>query len=302
MTATPLFSKARAVSSAPIKPVNDLTRLAQWIERGRRERFLVETMVTPEMAAWLLARNAENRPPHQATVENYAAAMRRGEWHLNGQNIIVADTGDLNDGQHRLLAVIDADVPIALGLQFGVTRESRATLDQGRKRTLGDHFAMAGHLNANALAATIRLAWGYDNKIWSFSQSPSVEQAMDYAAANPAVADYIGIGRRIGGEFNASPAQFSFAAFVCARVSAPVAEELATRIHDGIGLTFANMPAARVRERMLQHATGRSSLRRYEPAAIFIKAFNASLTGRRMRSVSWSPIGPSAEAFPIAGA
>lgn len=302
MTATPLFNKPRSVQVAPPKASMDLIRLGQWLERGRRERFLIEAGVTPEMAEYLLARNAHNRPAHQPTVQTYAAAMRRGEWHLNGQNIIIADTGELNDGQHRLLAVIDADMPIALGLQFGVTRQSRATLDQGRKRTLGDHFAMAGHLNANALAATVRLAWGYDNKILSFGQSPSVEQAMDYAAANPAVADYIGIGRRIGGEFNASPAQFSFATFVCARISAPVAEELAARIHDGIGLHAVNMPAARVRERMLQHATGRASLRRYEPAAIFIKAFNASLTGRRMRSVSWSPIGPSAEAFPIAGA
>lgn len=299
MTATPLFSKTKPPSG--FRPTTDIERLAQWVAQGRHERFLVETAVTPEMAKWLLARNADNRVASTPTVENYAAAMRRGEWHLNGQNVIIAATGELNDGQHRLLAVIDADQPISMGLQFGVSRESRATLDQGRKRTLGDHLAMAGHLNANSLAATVRLAWHYDCKIWSFGSSPTVEQAMDYIAANPNVGDYLNQGKKIGSEFNVSGSQFSFAAYVCGRVSPSVAGELMNRVHDGLGLINANVPAARVRERLLQHVTGKTPLRRYEPSAIFIKAFNASLAGRRMRSLSWAPTGPHAEAYPIAG-
>lgn len=301
MTASPLFSK-KPPPPVLVRPASDLDRLSQWVERGRQQRFLIEAVVTPEMAAWLLSRNAENRVASTPTVETYAAAMRRGEWSLNGQNIIIADTGDLNDGQHRLLAVIDADMPVAMGLQFGVTRESRATLDVGRKRTLGDHLAMAGHINSIALAATVRLAWCYDAGLWSFSQSPSVEQAMDYIARHPTLADYLRPGKRIGSEFGASGSQFSFAGFVCSRVSASVAGELMSRVEDGLGLATANVPAARVRERMLQHLTGKTPLRRHEAAAIFIKAFNAAMAGRRMRPLSWAPTGPQAEDFPVAGA
>lgn len=254
------------------------------------------------MATYLLARNTENRQAHQPTVDNYAAAMRRGEWHLNGQNIIIGDSGELNDGQHRLLAVIDADMPVAMGLQFGVARDTRATLDVGRKRTLGDHFTMAGYTNANALAATIRLAWSYDSKMYSFSLSPTVEQAMDYIANNPSLANYLRPGVNVASAFGISGAQLSFAAFACGRISGPVAEDLLSRAHDGLGLTSANVPAARLRERFLQHLTGRAPLRRNEVSAIFIKAFNAQLGGRRVRSLSWTPTGPQGEAYPIAGA
>lgn len=293
MTAIPLFNKAPPPSQT----------VRQWIERGRSERFVVEADVCPAMARALLDRNTDNRVARQATVQDYAAAMRRGEWFLNGQNIIVAKNGELNDGQHRLLAVIDADMVVTMGLQFGVERATRATLDVGRKRTLGDHLAMAGHCNSNLLAATVRVAWCYDNQIWSLSHSPSVAQAMEYVAANPTIHDFLGIGKKIGGEFGASGSNFAFATFVCSRISHERAVELADQIYDGLGLTASNLPAARVRERLLAHATGKSLLRKGEPAAVFIKAFNAAIAGRRLRAnLSWAPTGPNAEPFPIAGA
>jgi len=302
MTSTSIFGK----KLQPPPPVlvrrnDDMERLAVWLEAGRRERFTVEASVTPEMAEYLLARNTSNRVAHQPTVENYAACMWRGEWRLNGQNIIIADTGELNDGQHRLLAVIEADMPVMMSLQFGVSRESRGTLDQGRKRTLGDHLAMAGHPNHNHLAALVRLAWCYDNRQYSMSVAPSVEQATDYIARHPSVVDYIRPGVKIGTEFSTSGAQFAFAGFVCSRVSKPQADELLARVADGLGLVSANVPAARVRERLLQHVSGKTPLRRNEPSAIFIKAFNHQCAGKRMRSLTWTPVGPQAESFPIAG-
>ena len=292
MTAIHLFNKAAPPSQ----------KVRQWIERGRTERFVIEADVCPAMASALLDRNADNRFARQSTVDDYAAAMRRGEWFVNGQNIIVANNGELNDGQHRLLAIIDADMVVTMGIQFGVERATRATLDLGRKRTLSDHFAMAGHLNSNILAASVRLAWCYDHRAWSLSLSPSVAQAFDYVAANPTLPDFLRGGVKIGSEFQSSGAHFAFASFVCSRISRDHATDLAEQVYDGLGLTSANMPAARVRERLLQHATGRIPLRRNEASAIFIKAFNATVGGRRMRALTWCPTGPQAEPFPIAGA
>lgn len=299
MTASTLFSKART-APAPVLVQTDLQRLTGWMSRGRQERFLVETLVTPEMAAALLSHNPQNRVVNQAAMLDYAAAMRRGEWHLNGQNIIIADSGELNDGQHRLSAVVEAGIPVAMGLQFGVSRDSRSTLDVGRKRSLGDHLAMAGYQNTNAVAAVVRLAWCYDAGIYSLSGNPSVEQAFQYLEIYPNVGAFISRAIGVGSEFKTSSAQFAFAAFVCSRINEQVARELLDRVHDGLGIAASNMPAARVRERLLQHVGGRVPLRRHEASAIFIKAFNATLHGRRMRSLSWTPTGPQAEDFPLA--
>lgn len=294
----PLQHKVRIPAN---KPETDLDRLANWLKRGETERFVVEAMMTPAMAALLLENNPENRKFQRPTADKWAAAMARGEWHLNGENIIVASTGELNDGQHRLSAVIATGLSVAMSIQFGVSRASRATLNTGLKRTLGDHLAMAGHQNANLLAAAVRLAWQYDAGVYSMGDAPSVDQAFEYIANNPSVGEFLGIGSTIGSQFSTSGAHFAFAGFVCARINHAVARELMDRIKDGLGLSSLGLPAARVRERLMNHLTGKFPLRRNEPSAIFIKAFNAANQGRRLRSLAWTAVGPTGEPYPVAG-
>jgi hypothetical protein len=72
-------------------------------------RSRVQT-VTPKKAAEYLARNTANRPLAKRTVREFAQAMRRGEWLVTHQGIAFDTTGALVDGQHRLAAIIEADI------------------------------------------------------------------------------------------------------------------------------------------------------------------------------------------------
>ena len=296
-----MFEKTDSVIEKATRQAFALRVLDKWITRGTKERFVVETVVTPEMAQMLLDRNWENRLIRKSAVNSYAQAMLRGEWSLNGEYIIISSNGVLNDGQHRLLAVIENGLPVVMGLQFGVERNSRTTLNTGFKRTLADHLTMQGQGNAHLLSATVRLAWNYDSGIYSLSQAPSVDQAFNYIEENPGVKEFLSIGASVGTQFSTSGSQFSFAAFVCARENHNTSRELIDRVKDGLGLESANLPAARVRERLMQHLTNKMPLRRNEPSAIYIKAFNAAKDGRRLRHLSWSASGPTAEPYPIAG-
>ncbi|WP_303713330.1 hypothetical protein [Brevundimonas naejangsanensis] len=146
MTNTPLFSKPKTAAES---------QLEKWIEQGRSGVFTVTTMLTPELARLLLANNPNNRPAQWGanrgtrSVTAYAAMMARGEWMLNGSTIVVASTGELNDGQHRCEAVIIADTAVPVQIVFGVERHTRSTLDQGIARTGGGVLAMEGVKDAN---------------------------------------------------------------------------------------------------------------------------------------------------------
>jgi hypothetical protein len=59
----------------------------------------------------------------------------------------------LIDGQHRLHAIIQANVPIKSYVVRSITKEAFSVLDSGIKRTMGDEFTFAGEMNAIALAA-----------------------------------------------------------------------------------------------------------------------------------------------------
>ena len=109
--------------------------------------------IMPEYAAELLKKNTFNRPVNQATVDDYAAQMEKGLWRLNGEPIIIASTGDVLDGQHRLLACIKSNSAFTTFVSYGVDAEVFDTIDTGRKRTPGDIFNIAGIKSATVVSS-----------------------------------------------------------------------------------------------------------------------------------------------------
>jgi hypothetical protein len=83
---------------------------------GKRLTISLE-MITPDMAADLLAVNVSNRNVRQRRVDQYARDMQVGRWQPTGEPITISDTGKLLNGQHRLMAVVQAGVTV-LGDQY----------------------------------------------------------------------------------------------------------------------------------------------------------------------------------------
>ena len=93
-------------------------------------------LVTPDMARrWLAQNTSNNRPLSQATVQLYARDMREGRWQLTHQGIAFNPTGELVDGQHRLHAIVMADIPIEMTVARGFRIEYDSPIDQGRNRS-----------------------------------------------------------------------------------------------------------------------------------------------------------------------
>lgn len=127
--------------------------LDEMIKLGRRGPNSVVGKITPELAAELLLANDGNRSVKETAVTTYAADMASGRWAFNGEPIIVADSGALNDGQHRCHAVLRTGKTFDQVFVFGVDWESRLTTDQGGAKSAGDYLSMEGVVNGNNLAA-----------------------------------------------------------------------------------------------------------------------------------------------------
>jgi hypothetical protein len=120
----------------------ELSWFAERVERGRKGSFSEIVLVTPDIARRLLEENDSNRPVKQRLVDRIAHDIRNDQWALNGEAIIVSEDGRLNDGQHRLLAIIAADKPVRSYVAFGVPRESRFTVDLGDQRSTVNLLSM----------------------------------------------------------------------------------------------------------------------------------------------------------------
>jgi hypothetical protein len=110
------------------------------------ERF---ERIGPEQAKQYLATNTNNRQVVQSYVDRYAITMKSGLWRRTHMGIAFGADGTLYDGQHRLLAIIKANVEIELMVTRGLTREALDAIDTGGPRKPHDVLAIADGIKLN---------------------------------------------------------------------------------------------------------------------------------------------------------
>lgn len=93
--------------------------------------------ISPKMAEEMLKRNTKNRPILKSRVDGYVREILAGRWAENGESIVFAESGWLADGQHRLLAISKAGIPIEC-VVVTVSDENAMYYDIGRKRNFKD--------------------------------------------------------------------------------------------------------------------------------------------------------------------
>ena len=94
--------------------------------------------ITPTLAKAMLERNTDNRPLRTGHVRSLADAIRRGEWKVTHQGIAFAKDGRLLDGQHRLAAVVEANLSVTMLVIWDMSEDSFVALDIGLRRSAAD--------------------------------------------------------------------------------------------------------------------------------------------------------------------
>jgi hypothetical protein len=95
--------------------------------------------ITPTQAAEWLAMNIEsNRPINRKRVSFYADQIKRDLWKVSHQGIAFDKNERLLDGQHRLTAIVEADVPVQMAVIYGAETTTFDILDAGMGRSLKD--------------------------------------------------------------------------------------------------------------------------------------------------------------------
>jgi hypothetical protein len=124
--------------------------------------------IGPILAKAMLDKNLNNRRPDKNRIARYVADMKAGYWCFNGDAIRFDKLGNLIDGQHRLLAIIQVDKSFVFLVIRNVVEESKRTIDTGKSRTGGDVLSMfsnVGTRDSGVLSAAIGLLLTYKKGI-----------------------------------------------------------------------------------------------------------------------------------------
>lgn len=132
--------------------------------KQHKQGEVVKMTVTPDMAADWLSVNMKNRKLRDARVIRLARVIATGQWvPYTGDTIKFAPNGRLLDGQHRLAAVLVADMPIDTYVAFGINEAAFPALDTNLVRSSRDALYGAGETNERVLAAVINAMGRYLN-------------------------------------------------------------------------------------------------------------------------------------------
>lgn len=119
--------------------------------------------VSVEMAAMLLKKNHNNRPISIKKVRQYVSDIKAERFGRSGDAIAVTKEGFLLNGQHRLLAIVEAGIGAELLIETCADPASMKYRDAGKPRTDGDWLKFRGIPNGRIMSARATVIWILEN-------------------------------------------------------------------------------------------------------------------------------------------
>lgn len=255
-------------------------------------------IITPEIAQAWLKHNNLNRPICRLNLERIKTAITTGNFIFTGDTIRFDTNGNLLDGQHRLVAVIQTGKSVESLVVFGVGQEAFSRIDTGKRRTPQDTLTIANYKHAKSTVAAVTLIDRYiTNRVLQnprYSNQEVLQLAEKYH-----VESYVSTWRQqerhplIEGSLG-SACQYLFDLVMNPE---KVKHWLIDQVVQGVNLQQGS--SALLLHQKLQQPKNylQGKMRREYKFALIIKAFNAFATNRPIKVLRFMAAGEP-EAFP----
>lgn len=240
--------------------------------------------VTPDLARAWLRNNTHNRRLRDRAVDDYARDMAAGHWNLNGEALKFSSDGAVLDGQHRLRAVVTADVTVPMMVVVGLDPSTQETMDTGRKRTTSDVMGLRGESNAHILAAVLRRVWAWDTGDHRFTGAYAAtnRECAELLSKRPDIRRSAEIAVRTRNAFPHIPASLlGVSHHLFSRIDADATVWFFQRIADGAELPIGH-PVLALRARVTSERLDSVRMPDFRYLGYLIRTWNAVREGRSL--------------------
>jgi hypothetical protein len=253
-----------------------------------------------------------NRPLSMRKVNQYAFDMLSGKWRLTHQGIGFAKSGFMKDGQHRIMAIIQAGeqgatmgdevlppnpkISVQMQVTFGLEDDVFDVLDTGLPRSASQILAIAGYANQLHLAASARLLYQFDNLDYKYWRGTKISNhEILKTVQDSGIAEYLPYATPLA-PVGFIPSALAAGYFICER-ALPTGphEEFLDALRTGMSYKGEDDPRRILREYMVR-SKGQPKVRREAAMhmALYIITWNDFAKKRKRNTISWR----STQAFP----
>ena len=251
--------------------------------------------ITPQMAREWLVNNTHNRNISKRLINLFSRDMAAGKWQLNGDAIRFNCDGLLIDGQHRLLAIVEANTKIKSLVITGLAKECQETVDMGRKRSSADVLSLRGYTTAAMLAAAA--ARLLDMKRRSREQRKgTTAEIIAIVEGHPKLADAIAKVHASYPVFASVLGAVYYVTSTVIRGHKDEAESFINVIQNGQP-AYKNDPAHKFREKLIRTRAAKQHLRNWEMLCSTMRVWNAFVDKEPLEKIYFTDEMPDIPGF-----
>lgn len=257
---------------------------------------VTQETIGPDEAVKYLGLNTHNRHIRPELIETIRRDIVSDNYQLNGETIKFSVTDKLLDGQHRLLAVLEAGKPIVTLVVRGLPDEVQVTVDSGSRRKFGDYLHLDGEIHSATLAASTRVTWflttyGVPRR---FATAPSVSELYAFLQANPGLRETSVLGVQANrSSLKITGSSAASLAYLMGQLDETLMREFWRQLLENDAPAEGAIWA--LRESLTKDLSKPHRMDVFHRMALIIKAWNYWLEGRTMTYIVWRPM---AEDFP----
>lgn len=242
-------------------------------------------IVKPDLAKkWIAVNSKANRNINPLRVDQYCRDMTDGEWQFNGESIKFSAGGTLVDGQHRLLACIQAGVPFETNVIFGLQEDAIFTIDSNMVRTTAHMLKMTqGTTYATAISGSLSWLWKYTTNQLKTGRAPSRHEVLNLLREHPGIETSV---KRVT-KITLGPASvLAFCHYLFSRQDQTLADAFFDAIETGEHMK-AGDPVYLLRERLIARKISRAKMPMLELIALFFKSWQQTKLNKPMKLLRW---------------
>jgi hypothetical protein len=176
------------------------------------------------MATEWLGKNHGNRNQRSMKIDLYARDIRDGNWMFTGESVKFDWDDRLIDGQHRLEAIIAADLPVSTMVVRGLDPAVQSVLDTNARRSAADALGFRGvAAHRTYIAKHARLALARRDGYLQFSLDTTVpgysnSEVLDWYASNSDAEYSAAVASKFSAKINVTPGALSYIFLTLSRV------------------------------------------------------------------------------------
>lgn len=141
--------------------------------------------IDPGFAKELLDTMVDNRPLKQKTLDGMVRAMKAGKFPFCADPIRINELGELDDGEHRLRAIVASNTTQPMLIGWGFDPKTRMNYDIGTPRRAGDQVRLGLKVkNGAAMASIANLLLRWERGLVSSNFKPTQSEQYDYVEQN----------------------------------------------------------------------------------------------------------------------